>query len=366
MDGFTCELGLFHGLSLLVFALQLLGYVALSTALEWRWYHRRLGEEKSWKIQPEAGGGSRERDEGGGCGYDWGLPFLDLLRGTSATSSSDTTTSGEGELLRGCADDEGDVGDGAKKARRVGGGAGSGEGDGADDAIEDVDDEDADGRGGSNGSKNTRRRGRRVRHPKHALYATINLVVSALFAGAVTELSLRGLSQLHGGGGGGGGDTTVAEIAVALGKTIAWQSVWEYYWHRLMHYPPLYRLLHKLHHHYKSPQPWDDLFIHPLEAFGYYVILYSPAFCVGAVPVQSFLIYVALLGTFGVLDHCGVDLVVLSPAVYNTRFHDLHHKLTRVNYAFPFPAMDVVHGTFRSESDEKYQYDMRSKRVSEE
>ncbi len=33
--------------------------------------------------------------------------------------------------------------------------------------------------------------------------------------------------------------------------------------------------------------PWDDLFIHPVEACGYYLILYSPAFCVGPVPVAG-------------------------------------------------------------------------------
>jgi sterol desaturase/sphingolipid hydroxylase (fatty acid hydroxylase superfamily) len=82
----------------------------------------------------------------------------------------------------------------------------------------------------------------------------------------VTELSLRGWSQLQlhtaadtaevAGSSPGGGSTAVDAVAVALIKTIAWQSVLEYYWHRGMHHPPVYRVLHKLHHHYKSPQPW--------------------------------------------------------------------------------------------------------------
>ena len=100
---------------------------------------------------------------------------------------------------------------------------------------------------------------------------------------------------------------------------VTWQLVWEYYWHRLMHLPPFYRRFHKvfvyilcacacayvlilidtpfpspspprtlppifvhrrrqMHHYYKSPQPFDDMYIHPLEALGYYLILYSPAF----------------------------------------------------------------------------------------
>ena len=89
----------------------------------------------------------------------------------------------------------------------------------------------------------------------------------------------------------------LAASALALFKAVAWQSVLEYAWHRLMHTRRWYRTLHKLHHHYKAPEVWDDLFIHPLEAFGYYCILYSPAFVgAGAVPVPAFLAYMALAG----------------------------------------------------------------------
>ena len=77
----------------------------------------------------------------------------------------------------------------------------------------------------------------------------------------------------------------VFKIAIGLALAVTWQSVLEYYWHRAMHLPAVYAKLHKFHHHYKSPQPWDDLFIHPLESFGYCLILYSPAFCVPNLPV---------------------------------------------------------------------------------
>lgn len=46
--------------------------------------------------------------------------------------------------------------------------------------------------------------------------------------------------------------------------------------------------------------------------------------------------------------------------VYNTRFHDLHHLKFSVNYAFPFPAMDVVHGTFRAEERQRQQQQRRA------
>ena len=72
--------------------------------------------------------------------------------------------------------------------------------------------------------------------------------------------------------------------------------------------------MHKYHHEYKSPVVYCDLFIHPLEAIGYYCILYSPAFILKNIPKESFLLYMAILGVFGVLRpfRRGYSLTVVS------------------------------------------------------
>ena len=62
-----------------------------------------------------------------------------------------------------------------------------------------------------------------------------------------------------------------------------------------------------MHHYYKSPQPFDDMYIHPLEAAGYYCILYSPAF-IFRMHWIGFAVYMAIMGTCGVLDHCGIQV----------------------------------------------------------
>ena len=257
-----------HSRSVGTFIAQLLGYVALSTALEYGWYHRRFSERRRWRTQPSNDARSLEASTATG-GYDWGLPARDLGRGTP----------------------------------------------------------------------------RRGRHELHARYATVNLVVSALFAGATCEAYLRGWTNLFERG-------DVLEVGAGLAKLVVAQSVLEYYWHRVMHFPLFYRRMHKMHHHYKSPAVWDDLFIDPREAFGYYCILYGTGVVVSA-PVSSFLSYIAVMGTCGVLDHCGISfdlsLSLSLPRtkleVYGTSFHDLHHAKFNANYAFPFAAMDVFHGT---------------------
>eukprot|EP01034_Spumella_vulgaris_P022735 gene22735-28893_t len=53
------------------------------------------------------------------------------------------------------------------------------------------------------------------------------------------------------------------------------------------------------------------------------------------------------MGLCGVLDHSGIKLNV--PGVYNTVDHDNHHAKFEVNYSFPFPYMDLLHGTFEGE-----------------
>jgi sterol desaturase/sphingolipid hydroxylase (fatty acid hydroxylase superfamily) len=124
---------------------------------------------------------------------------------------------------------------------------------------------------------------------------------------------------------------------------ILYESIVEYYWHRLMHLPTFYRTFHKHHHYYKSPEPWDDMYIHPIEAFGYYCILYSPPF-VFNMHIYAFIIYMILMGTCGILDHCGVRFHI--KPIYDTAHHDAHHSKFNVNYGFPFVFMDILHGTF--------------------
>ena len=132
-------------------------------------------------------------------------------------------------------------------------------------------------------------------------------------------------------------------FVVQLTLSVAYQSVLEYYWHLLMHLPWFYRTFHKIHHTLKAPEVWDDLYIHPVEACGYYVILYSPAFVIN-MNIISFLSYMALLGVAGVVDHSGIRLAI--PGLYDSRDHDRHHQYTNVNYAFPFPFLDILGGTY--------------------
>lgn len=211
----------------------------------------------------------------------------------------------------------------------------------------------------------------------HKQITGLNLLLASLFAGTCCELAVRGYSSLnfemlplnkskpeninsfydmldyltrltfY-----GCELSTFAHSAglfvVQLTLSVAYQSVLEYYWHLLMHLPWFYRTFHKIHHTLKAPEVWDDLYIHPVEACGYYVILYSPAFVIN-MNIISFLSYMALLGVAGVVDHSGIRLAI--PGLYDSRDHDRHHQYTNVNYAFPFPFLDILGGTYMEKEE---------------
>ena len=136
-----------------------------------------------------------------------------------------------------------------------------------------------------------------------------------------------------------------AGVAAGAALAVVYENVAEYVWHRAMHTRFLYTRLHKLHHYYKAPTPFDDMFVHPLEVTGYYMILYGPV-VLFRLHWASLLVYAAIMGTAGMLDHSGVRLNILG--VYTTEDHDIHHELYSYNYGFPFPFVDQLVGTYRA------------------
>eukprot|EP01138_Halocafeteria_seosinensis_P010069 gb/GECG01010282.1/.p1 GENE.gb/GECG01010282.1/~~gb/GECG01010282.1/.p1 ORF type:complete len:291 (+),score=18.06 gb/GECG01010282.1/:1-873(+) len=182
------------------------------------------------------------------------------------------------------------------------------------------------------------------RHPKHNLFATINLFMSCCFAGVTVYCILAEKSRVyfeldsH--------QSLMYNVLWILGLTIftvIHESVVEYYWHVMMHTRPCYRRFHKFHHYYTSPAPFDDLFIHPLESFGYQCILWSPPFLYSQ-HYSVFVLYMAIMGVTGILDHCGIHFEI--PNIYNTKDHDIHHEYFNVNFGFPTIYLDVIHGTY--------------------
>ncbi len=123
--------------------------------------------------------------------------------------------------------------------------------------------------------------------------------------------------------------------------------------HRLIHWPPLYRTVHKLHHNNVNPGPWSGLAMHPVEHLLYFsgVLIH---WVVPSHPIHAVfqLAHAALSPGPG---HAGFDKIEVGEGGMDLPCYDhyLHHKYFECNYAdngvFP---VDKLFGTFHDGTPE--------------
>lgn len=121
-----------------------------------------------------------------------------------------------------------------------------------------------------------------------------------------------------------------------------WRSIHFYFAHRFLHYTPLYKQVHSLHHRNTDIEPFSGLCMHPVEHLYYFA-------CV----LPSLVFYCS---PYALLWN-GVHLL-LSPAASHSGyedhfqsdvFHYLHHRYFECNYAGSDAAfMDIAFGTFKA------------------
>lgn len=104
--------------------------------------------------------------------------------------------------------------------------------------------------------------------------------------------------------------------------------------HRAIHWGPLYRWVHSVHHNSVNPSPWSSLSMHPVEAAAYFGV----ALWVLVLPSHPFVaVYFFTVAGFGaVVGHIGFDRLELgehhAPASH-AYAHYLHHRHFEVNYS---------------------------------
>jgi sterol desaturase/sphingolipid hydroxylase (fatty acid hydroxylase superfamily)/uncharacterized protein (DUF2147 family) len=159
--------------------------------------------------------------------------------------------------------------------------------------------------------------------------------------------------------------TTVAEY----GWAYLWASVLlavvahdaYFYWtHRLLHWPPMFRLAHRVHHRSTNPTPWAAYAFHPVEALiqaGIYVVI------VFTLPMHpaALMLFLTYMIVRNVVGHLGFEIWPAGFARHPlTRWHltathhDQHHRLGRGNYGLYFRFWDDWMGSERSDYEEAY------------
>ena len=123
--------------------------------------------------------------------------------------------------------------------------------------------------------------------------------------------------------------------------------------HRFLHWPPLYRRVHSLHHRNIHIGPWSGMSMHPVEQ----VIYISSAlvhFVIPSHPVILLLhLYSRCLGP--AFSHSGFEkLLVKDTAIVDSAdfHHQLHHRFFECNYGTVDAPWDRWFGSFHDGSDE--------------
>ncbi|MEM6669879.1 MAG: sterol desaturase family protein [Pseudomonadota bacterium] len=132
-----------------------------------------------------------------------------------------------------------------------------------------------------------------------------------------------------------------------------WASLHFYWIHRALHWPPLYRLAHSLHHRNINIGPWTGLSMHPVEHVLYFSSL-AIHFIVPSHPVHV-LFHFYNLGLNPAVSHSGFDGLVAKDRKQvdlGDFFHQLHHRYFECNYGTSEVPWDRWFGSFHDGTPE--------------
>nr|XP_002129861.1 fatty acid hydroxylase domain-containing protein 2-like [Ciona intestinalis] len=115
---------------------------------------------------------------------------------------------------------------------------------------------------------------------------------------------------------------TFSKLLQQLILFVVLQEIGFYYLHRMMHYPLLYKRIHKVHHEWTAPISLAVVYVHPIEhvIVNMIPILLSPIL-IGAHISTTWLWYV-LATYYSTVHHSGYHF----PFMPSPEFHDYHHK----------------------------------------
>ena len=125
-----------------------------------------------------------------------------------------------------------------------------------------------------------------------------------------------------------------------------------FYWtHRVMHWKPLFKLVHKTHHLSTNPTPFAAYAFHPFEAVIEVGIVPLIAFTIPyhGTALALFSLYSLLLNVTG---HLGFELFPKGFASHKlfrwhntSTHHNMHHRLVKCNYGLYFNIWDRLMNT---------------------
>jgi len=120
-----------------------------------------------------------------------------------------------------------------------------------------------------------------------------------------------------------------------------------YYWlHRWMHYPRIYRVVHKVHHDSIVTSPWTSFSFHPLESLLQAIVVPVLVFVL-PLHYSVVIIMLTLMTISATINHLDIEIYPKGTAdnwfgrwFIGATHHSLHHAEFRTNYGLYFTFWD--------------------------
>ena len=132
-----------------------------------------------------------------------------------------------------------------------------------------------------------------------------------------------------------------------------WSSMNFYWVHRFLHWKPVYRRVHALHHKNITVGPWSGIAMHPVE----HVLYFSSValhFVVASHPVHM-IYHLFVQALHPPLSHSGYESLEMKGGARFTTgdfFHQLHHRYFECNYGTSEMPWDKWFGSFHDGTPE--------------
>ncbi|MDA7426809.1 sterol desaturase family protein [Thalassococcus lentus] len=132
---------------------------------------------------------------------------------------------------------------------------------------------------------------------------------------------------------------------------VIWSSFHFYWVHRALHWPPLYKLAHSLHHRNVNVGPWSGISMHPVE----HLLFYTNFLIHFVLPTHPMhlLFHGYMQSIHPVFSHSGFEQLYVADkerAKMGDFFHQLHHRYFECNYGTVEMPWDRWFGSFHDGS----------------
>ena len=192
---------------------------------------------------------------------------------------------------------------------------------------------------------------------REVLYSLVSLAVFSLTGVLVFLIHRAGWTKLYLDIGRYGWGYLVFSTALLIFAHDAY-----FYWtHRLMHWKPLFPIVHRIHHLSHTPTPWAAFAFHPIEAVVQAGIFPLFILLVPTHPLSA-VVWLLYMTAMNVLGHCGFEILpsgfTRHPITrwHNTSVHhDMHHHHVHCNYGLYYNVWDRLMGTNHARYDEEFE-----------